>query len=134
MVPAAFLRRSAPGIESGGRAMRRLLFLGLGGALLLACGVGPAVADNGPHVLSPAVAGFDLIAGSARCANCHREHSTLVTSPLAATRDDLCLTCHGHSAGGATTDVIDGLRYADGGTEGGDAAVAPAALRSGGFD
>ena len=114
--------------------MRRLLFLGLGAAVLLACGVGPAIADNGPHVRNPAGAGFDLIAGSSGCANCHREHSALVKSPLAASRDDLCLTCHGHSAGGATTNVIDGVRYADGATQGGDAAVAPAALRSGGFD
>lgn len=114
--------------------MRRLLFLGLGGALFLACGVGPAVADNGPHIPNPAGAGFDQIAGTARCATCHREHSTLLKSPLAAGRDDLCLTCHGHSAGGATTNVIDGFRYADGATDGGDVAPAPSALRSGGFD
>jgi len=114
--------------------MRRLLFLGLGAAVLLACGVGPAIADNGPHVRNPAGAGFDLIAGSSGCANCHREHSALVKSPLAASRDDLCLTCHGHSAGGATTNVIDGVRYGDRGTQGGDTAVAPAALRGGGFD
>ena len=110
--------------------MRRLLFLGLGGALLLTSGAGPAQADNGPHILNQAGAGFDPIAGSARCANCHREHSTRLKSPLGAGRDDVCLTCHGHSAGGSTTNVIDGLRYADGGTDGG----APAALRSGGFD
>ncbi|MEO8519304.1 MAG: hypothetical protein ABI438_08965 [Dermatophilaceae bacterium] len=41
----------------------------------------------------------------------------------------LCLTCHGPSAAGASTDVIDGISYAVGETQG----TGPAALRGGGF-
>ena len=114
--------------------MRRLLFLGLGGALLLTFGAGTAQADNGPHGLSPAGASFDLIAGSNRCASCHRAHTSLADAPLTADRDGLCLTCHGHSAAGATTNVMDGVSYEGDGIQGGDPGEARVALRSGGFD
>jgi predicted CXXCH cytochrome family protein len=114
--------------------MRRLLFLGLGGALLFTFGAGPARADNGPHTLSPSGTGFDLIAGSSRCATCHRVHTSLADFPLTADRDDLCLTCHDHTSGGATTNVMDGVSNEGGGTQSGDPGGVRVALRSGGFD
>ena len=114
--------------------MRRLLFLGLGGALLFTFGVGPAQADNGPHVASAGGVGFNQVAGSDTCATCHRVHTTLVGLAQTASRDDVCLTCHGPSAGGATTDVLDGVGYEAGGTENSVGRQTPGALRGGGFN
>ena len=38
-------------MQKGSRAMKKLLFLGIGSALMFTIGgVGPAQADNGPHV------------------------------------------------------------------------------------
>lgn len=53
---------------------------------------------------------------------------------LSVGRDGLCLTCHGPSAGGATTDVVGGVGYGTGGTQNRDGSTAPGALRGGGFD
>ncbi len=111
--------------------MRRLLFLGLGGALLFAFGAGPAQADNGPHTLGGVDAGFGQSAGSDGCAGCHRVRTLLTASP--ASRDGLCLACHGSSRVGATTDVVDGLGESAG-AQGVDGNTAQAALRGGGFD
>ncbi|HZX99139.1 MAG TPA: cytochrome c3 family protein [Dermatophilaceae bacterium] len=113
--------------------MRRCLFLGLVGALLFALGgVGSAQADNGPHVSSSVGVGFNQIAGAGRCASCHRAHTT--QTAVTAGRDGLCLTCHGPSAGGATTDVFGGVGYGAVRTQNGDRSTAPGALRGGGFD
>ena len=96
-------------------------------------GVGPAQADNGPHTLTAtgAGAGFNQLAGAHSCATCHRAHTGKSALPGRGP-DALCLLCHGPSALGATTDVIDGVGY-DGGRTQGDSTV-PEALRGGGFD
>jgi len=115
--------------------MRRLLFVGLGGALLVAvCGIGSAHADNGPHVSGAAGVGFGQTVVADSCASCHRPHATQTAFPLRAGQSGLCLTCHGPSAGGATTDVVDGVGFGSGGTPSGDGGTAPGALRGGGFD
>jgi hypothetical protein len=44
------------------------------------------------------------------------------------------MTCHGPAAGGATTDVVDGVGFAVGGMQNGEKGTAPGALRGGGFD
>lgn len=114
--------------------MRRLAFLGAGSALLIAIGgVGPAHADNGPHISSAVSAGTGQIVGTHGCDGCHRVNALKVGLPLTTGPDGLCLTCHGPSAGGASTDVIDGIGYAVGGTQTGNQDTAPAALRGGGF-
>ena len=62
----------------GGRAMKKLLLLGVGSALMFTMGgVGPAQADNGPHIStagaavtaasrSPPVAGAPVVTGLTR--------------------------------------------------------------------
>src|SRR5450631_2264431 len=98
--------------------MRRLLFLGLGGALLVTMGgVAPAQADNGPHVASAVGVGFNQIAGTDGCAGCHRENTSHRALPPAAGLSGLCLTCHGPTAAGATTDVVDGVGFGVGETQ-----------------
>jgi predicted CXXCH cytochrome family protein len=116
--------------------VRRLLFLGLGSALLICMGgVGAAQADNGPHVSSAVgVSVFNLTARTDRCAGCHRIYTSQGASQLTTRQDGLCLTCHGPSAAGASTDVIDGVGYEVGGTQNSDRSTAPGALRGGGFD
>jgi predicted CXXCH cytochrome family protein len=115
--------------------MRRLLFVGLGGVLLFTMGgPGPAQADNGPHVSSAVGVGFNEIAGAGRCTSCHRAHSREGAIPLTAGLDGLCMTCHGPAAGGATTDVVDGIGFGVGGMQKGENGTAPGALRGGGFD
>ena len=117
--------------------MRSRLFPEVLGALLIVmCGVGSAQADNGPHVSIGVGVGFNQIAGADRCVSCHRSHTTQTAFvSTAGGRDGLCLTCHGPSAGCATTDVVGGVGYGTGGTRNGDWSVtAPGALRGGGFD
>ena len=117
-----------------GARMNRFMFCGLGVALLITMGgVGPAQADNGPHSLAAARAGvgFNQIAGSGSCATCHRAHTALGV-PAGLGRDGLCLICHGPSAQGASTDVIDGVGYDGGQTQ--EGSTVPEPLRAGGFD
>jgi hypothetical protein len=115
--------------------MRRLLFLGLGGALLVTLGgAGSARADNGPHVENALGVGFNQIAGTDRCASCHRENTAHTAIPPAAGRSGLCLTCHGPAAAGATTDVVDGVGFGVGETQNADRSTKPGALRAGGFE
>ena len=108
-----------------GRAMKKFLFLGIGGALMFTMGgVGPASADAGPHT-STAV-GSDTtalvsIAGGGRCASCHRAHTAKAEYLLKDSQPALCYTCHGGSA--SSIDVIDGINNDNGG-----------ALRGGGFE
>jgi predicted CXXCH cytochrome family protein len=116
--------------------MRRLLFLGLASALLISLGgVGAAQADNGPHVSrAGGVSVSNQIAGTVRCASCHRAPTAREEFPRSAGQDGLCFTCHGPGANGASTDVVDGLGYDVGGTQNRDRSTAPGALRGGGFD
>ena len=105
--------------------MKRLLLLGVGSALVFTMGgVGPAQADNGPHRSTAQLAGSGAapIAGANRCASCHRAHTAKAEYLLKQAQPGLCYTCHGSTAPGSTTDVVNGN---DGGT---------GALRGGGFD
>ena len=107
----------------GIRPMKRLLFLGVGSALLFTMGgIGSAQADNGPHsiVMGPNGATTAVSTeGAGQCANCHRAHTAKTSTLTLQAQPALCLNCH---AGlGSQLDVVDGV------TPGG------AALRGGGF-
>jgi len=89
-------------------------------------GVGPAVADAGPHVSTAGVAGTTYgvaSAGASRCAGCHRAHTAKATYLLKEAQPNLCFSCHKAGAMGSSTDVANG-KNADTGE----------ALRGGGFD
>lgn len=88
--------------------MKRLAFLvaaAVGSAFWLAVGTQPASADNGPHVPTAGNLTVD------RCASCHRTHTAKAEYILKETQPALCYTCHGAAAGGAMTDVLDGVGY-----------------------
>jgi predicted CXXCH cytochrome family protein len=104
--------------------MKKFLFLGIGSALIFTMGgVGPAAADNGPHVSTAVAAGQTSLisnAGGGRCASCHRAHTAKAEFLLKDSQPALCYTCHAGS--GASTNVVDGVN-----------AYTNAALRGGGF-
>ena len=92
--------------------MVRLFRVGTGGALALVAALWlvatPVAADGGPHVASVNSGSTTLTADS--CAGCHRAHTAAGENLIAAaTEVELCLTCHGSPAAGATTNVIDGV-------------------------
>ncbi len=89
-------------------------------AVLLIVGAG-ASADNGPHVQ-----GQGLVPDT--CAVCHRVHTARAPHLLRTPETDLCYTCHGAAAAGASTDVLDGVGYSSAERTG-----KPGALRGGGF-
>ncbi len=124
-----------------------MVFLIAGTTAILSMGAMPALADNGPHVSSAFGAG---VAGSVttgvntdRCAGCHRAHTGQGAFLLTATDEtQLCYTCHGESGTGATTNVMDGIKYSAGTTGANKAltagqpsnnSVIEGALRGGGF-
>lgn len=95
-------------------------------ALAAACAVSllfsaPTAADNGPHARDAG-----LLTSS--CAMCHRSHTAEASYLLKEPETELCYTCHGAAATGASTDVQDGVGYSDTQRTG-----TPAALRGGGF-
>ena len=113
--------------------MRRLGLLMAVGTLWLFLAALPALADGGPHVAavnSGATGG--LTADS--CAGCHRAHTAqgelLLNAP---SEEELCLSCHGATSSGATTNVENGVQYtlATSGLPRGNAILG--ALRNGGF-
>ena len=108
--------------------MKRLLFLGAGGALLFIFGgAGPASADAGPHISTASGINASVTvanAGAGRCASCHRTHTAKASMLLKQAQPALCYSCHGGGAG-ANTDVQNGTSL--GGT-------ALKALRGGGFE
>ena len=113
-------------MRNGSRAVKRLLLLGVGSALMVTMGgISPASADNGPHMSSAQVAGANVIianAGASKCASCHRAHTAKAEYLLKQAQPQLCYTCH--AAGiGASTDVANGIENGTG-----------AALRGGGFN
>jgi predicted CXXCH cytochrome family protein len=63
------------------------------------------------------------------CASCHRTHTSTASRLLVEPQPALCYTCHGSSATGANTDVVDGVGYSSAGRGG-----TPGALRGGGFE
>ncbi|MEO8625424.1 MAG: cytochrome c3 family protein [Candidatus Limnocylindrales bacterium] len=101
-----------------------------GGALFLLLGAIPALADGGPHSITTNSGSAGINADS--CAGCHRAHTATAPLLLAADESDLCLTCHGGTGSGATTDVMNGVQYKAGQTQGTGAVLG--ALRAGGFE
>jgi predicted CXXCH cytochrome family protein len=110
-------------MRSGSRAMKKLLFIGIGSALIVTMGgVGSAQADNGPHRSSALAAGTSgaITTAAGRCASCHRAHTAQAEYLLKQAQPQLCYSCHDGTT--ASTNVADGN---DGGT---------GALRGGGFN
>lgn len=103
--------------------MRKLVYVVAISVGLFGLGTAPAWADNGPHIPTKGQTAVD------RCAGCHRAHTAQATYLLRDAQPALCYTCHGSGAGGASTDVRDGVGYT--GFERGTAA---GALRGGGFE
>ena len=103
--------------------LRKLGIVGAGASLLIAMSPAIAFADNGPHVK-------DASLTTDSCAGCHRAHTASESYLLNQPQKDLCLTCHGPAAGGASTDVVSGVGYTD---TGHGTPSAPKALRGGGF-
>jgi predicted CXXCH cytochrome family protein len=114
-------------MRNGSRAVKRLLLLGVGSALMVTMGgVAPASADNGPHMKSSQVAGTVGVvianAGASKCASCHRAHTAKAEYLLKQAQPQLCYTCHAAGAG-ASTDIANGIEDGTG-----------KALRGGGFN
>lgn len=113
--------------------LRKLASLLAGGAVFLILGAIPALADGGPHRL--AVNSGTAGISSDSCAGCHRTHTA--PAPLLLVEDEsaLCLTCHGGTGAGATTDVLNGVQYKSGETHSStpDQSAILGALRAGGF-
>jgi predicted CXXCH cytochrome family protein len=112
--------------------MKKLLFLGIGSALMFTMGgVGPASADNGPHVSGALGLGANQAVTADRCAGCHRIHTAKSNDGMllrTTTQEELCFTCHGPEASGAGTNVVDGVGYPSR-----DRGANAGALRGGGF-
>lgn len=72
------------------------------------------LADNGPH--------GNYTPTTDACAGCHRTHTAAAPQLLLNAAPNLCFSCHGSSAAGATTNVTDGLDDAN------------RSLRGGGFE
>jgi predicted CXXCH cytochrome family protein len=111
--------------------VRRWTLLLAGAALWLFLAAIPALADGGPH--SADINSGTLGVDADSCAGCHRAH-TAQGLYLLVEEDGpaFCLTCHGETGVGATTDVETGQQYTPTGA-GTDRGVALGALRSGGF-
>lgn len=110
--------------------MKKLIFLGLGSALIFTFGgVGPAQADNGPHVKT------DLATSVTPdgCAGCHRVHSAKTDMLTLDVQPALCYTCHGGAGTGATTDVENGVGY-EANPDGTRSTTKIGGLRGGGFE
>jgi predicted CXXCH cytochrome family protein len=109
---------------------------GAAGALLLSAAwlllaAAPVFADGGPHVMTINNGSAGINADS--CAGCHRAHTAQAPLLLAASGEEpLCLSCHGATGLGATTNVEDGVQFAAHNDGSGTGPVA-GALRGGGF-
>ncbi len=102
--------------------MRAAAIFVAGCAISLAvCFAVPAAADNGPHMK-----GQGLTPDT--CAICHRAHTAQAPHLLREPETELCDSCHGAAAAGASTDVVDGIGYSNTAHAG-----TPGALRGGGF-
>jgi predicted CXXCH cytochrome family protein len=113
--------------------VRRLALLIAGGALWLFLAALPALADGGPHVAAMnSGASGGLTADS--CAGCHRAHTAqgelLLNAP---SEEELCLSCHGATSTGATTNVENGVQYALATSGQVRGSTILGALRNGGF-
>jgi predicted CXXCH cytochrome family protein len=111
-------------MRKGSRPMKKLLFLGVGSAMLFTMGGVPAAqADNGPHVSTAFTATGIQNVATDRCASCHRAHTSQGAYNLVQAQPGLCYSCHGAVANGGLTDIVDGSGKG----------AAPGALRAGGF-
>src|SRR5665647_1271860 len=93
-----------------GGAMKRLLLLGVGSALMFTIGgVGPAQADTSGSTHKSTAAAFGVSqlvsVGGGRCASCHRAHTAKAEFLLKTAQPGLCYTCHGGQ--GSDLDVVD---------------------------
>jgi predicted CXXCH cytochrome family protein len=119
------------------RTVKRWTILLAGAALWLFLAAIPALADGGPHVMADNSGSSTLTADS--CAGCHRAHTAQGAMLLKSSEEDLCLTCHGSSGVGASTDVELGVQFKVAlatGSTGQDPTTGSAvlgALRGGGF-
>ncbi len=96
--------------------MKRLMLLIAAGSLWLFLAAVPVFADGGPHVAANN-SGVNGITADG-CAGCHRAHSAQGDFLLiASSGTTLCLTCHGATGLGATTDVESGVQYTLGTTD-----------------
>jgi predicted CXXCH cytochrome family protein len=116
-------------MKNGSRAVKKLLLIGVGSALMFTMGgVGPAAADGGPHRTTAVGAGLTALtgttAGGTRCASCHRAHTAQGENLLKQAQPALCYSCHNGAGGDA--DVVDGVMSTS------DAPLE--ALRAGGFE
>ena len=116
-------------MRKGSRAMKKLIFLGLGSALVFTMGgMGSAQADNGPHAIPIQGVGTTGVVianvGAGRCASCHRAHTAKAEYLLKQAQPDLCYSCHGSTAPGSTTDVVNGNDGSAGALRGGGFAKA----------
>jgi predicted CXXCH cytochrome family protein len=101
------------------------------GSLWLFLAAVPVFADGGPHIAAVNSGVNGVNADS--CAGCHRAHSAQGDFLLIASSETaLCLTCHGATGLGATTDVESGVQYTLGTTDVRGGAVL-GYLRGGGF-
>ena len=97
--------------------MKRWTLLLAGAALWLFLAAVPTFADGGPHVASLNNGSGGLTADS--CAGCHRAHTAKNDFLLVqASTTDLCLTCHGATGTGATTNVVNGVQFVPSGSTG----------------
>src|SRR5450631_1118813 len=98
-------------MRKGIRPMKRLLFLGVGSALLFTMGgIGSAQADNGPHSIVMGPNGKTTAVsteGADQCANCHRAHTAQSATLTLQAQPALCLNCHNGT--GAQDNVVDGV-------------------------
>jgi predicted CXXCH cytochrome family protein len=115
-------------IES--RAVKKLLLLGVGSALMFTMGgIGSAQADSSGaiHKSTAATVGVNQLVsvGGGRCAGCHRAHTAKAEFLLKQAQPGLCYTCHGGA--GSVLDVVDG-------TDPNAPVGTSSALRGGGFE
>jgi predicted CXXCH cytochrome family protein len=111
--------------------VRRLMLLIAAGSLWLFLAAVPVFADGGPHVASVNNGTGGVTADS--CAGCHRAHTAQGYGLLASSDETaLCLSCHGSTGLGATTDVESGVQYRLGSTDVRGGQIL-GYLRSGGF-
>ena len=90
--------------------MKRLMLLIAAGSLWLFLAAVPVFADGGPHIAAVNSGVNGVNADS--CAGCHRAHSAQGDFLLvASSATSSCLTCHGATGLGATTDVESGVQY-----------------------
>jgi predicted CXXCH cytochrome family protein len=111
--------------------MKRLLFLGVGSALLFTMGgMGSAQADNGPHSITTGKADGTTVTsvgnqiGADQCANCHRAHTAVTSTLTKQPQPDLCLNCHDGTGSSLNVET---------GTSNGKTGQVAGALRGGGF-